>query len=92
MQSLPPRVPPKIEAAQNYLAFFHQGRGPMRLSFDGAPNEQPEPSAQEKAVYKAALTVLSQYFMGEIDFADTVLPVVEDGGDDDQPQSPVVVG
>ena len=90
--SRPSRIPPRVQAAQDFIGWFHSGRGPQpHISFEGAPRtEQPDPTPQEHGVYQAALGVLGMYFNGEMDYGDGP-PMPPEPPEDEQPRTPVPI-
>lgn len=81
-------IPPKIQAAQQYLHFAVGIRFPgnnfMQTTGD-TPQCGAELSPREQAAYDAATDVMISYFRGEMDFGD-VNAGVPRGGEDDMGQ------
>jgi len=81
--------PPRVQAAQQFLFWFHQGRAMPVMGFDQRPADPPDPTAKEKAAYESALDVMRLYFSGEMDYGDS--PPASHIGGDDNPESPAPV-
>ncbi len=79
-------LPQKVRAALGYVSHH-------RWLVDQSDPTVPayELSPQERRVYAQALHVLSLYFTGEMDFADTPPPPAPRGRDGDEPEQPATV-
>lgn len=84
-----PQIPPRVQAAQQFLHFAHSLRAPMPVSpFEPPSGDLRDLSPKELAAYNAALVVLTSYFLGEMDYGDSAPMLTERRPDDDQPQIP----
>ncbi len=86
------RVPPRVEAAQNFLHYANGIRNPcnnVMPTTGDTPSAGGELNPREMAAYNAALNVLTQYFNGEMDFGDVSPTQITRGDDDPNPRAMV---
>lgn len=77
-------IPGRIQAVLAYLHYAQERRYP-RPQFEGQTPEAVELIGPEQVCYEAALELLTRYFRGEVQFADSVfVPCDDDGGDEEK--------
>ena len=88
---MPAQVPPRVQAAQQFLHYIQGVRQPSGSPF-GEQAATPDPvelSPKEKAAYESAMMVMMLYFNGEMDYGDvSPVPIFPD---EDNPTERVLV-
>ena len=77
-------IPPRVDAAQNFLYYLNSKSQPDAYGGSGRPLTD-----KDLACEKAATDLLTNYFLGEFDLGDS--PIVTPGHDDEEGDSRVPI-